>query len=172
LLLLQRSYSGVTRRLWLLVFLLAVPAAAAAGAPATEPESCDIRVEDFRNTRPAKKGELDLEVAYSAVTSAKGPRVQWVLTLRNRTRKARFLTFPTSQYANVVVRQGGRIRHSWHFGHAFFQAFTARSIRPRQTYVCTLRPAPLDLEPGRYEVVAYLTSTVRVSTRRSLLVRG
>jgi hypothetical protein len=162
----------MTRCLWLLAFLLAVPAATASGAPAKEPESCDIRVEDFRNTRPARVGELDFEVAYSAVSSARGPRVQWVLTLRNRTRKALYLAFPTSQYGNVVVRQGGRIRHSWHLGHAFFQAFTARSIRPRQTYVCTLRPALLDLEPGRYEVLAHLTSTVRVSTRRSLLVRG
>lgn len=162
----------MTRRVWLLVFLLALPAATASGAPAKEPANCDFRVEDFRNTRAARVGDLELRVAYSAVTSTRGPRVQWVLTLRNRSRKGLWLAFPTSQYANVVVRQGGRIRHSWHFGQLFFQAFTARSIGPRQTYVCTLRPAPLDLEPGRYEVLAHLTSTIRVSTRRSLLVRG
>ena len=79
---------------------------------------------------------------------------------------------PTSQYADVVVRKGGRLEHRWASGHVFFQAFTHRILRPRETYVCTLEADSLNLEPGRYEVRAYLTSTIRVFTRRSLLVNG
>jgi hypothetical protein len=83
------------------------------------------------------------------------------------------LTFPTSQYANVIVRRGGRLVYSWHYRRAFFQAFTGRTLEPGATYVCTLGPDALELDPGRYEVIAYLnTYGLRVFKRHSLLASG
>jgi hypothetical protein len=79
----------------------------------------------------------------------------------------------TSQYANVIVRRGGGLKYSWHFRKVFFQAFTGRTLEPGETYVCRLDPDALELEPGRYEVIAYLTTyRLRVFRRHSLLVNG
>jgi hypothetical protein len=81
------------------------------------------------------------------------------------------LRFPTSQYANVVLRQSGRIVYSWSAQRAFLPVFTARRLA-RATYVCFLSRDLLDLASGRYELIAYLASTVPVRTRGSLVLRG
>ena len=122
--------------------------------------------------RLARSSDLDLAVAYVAESTSAGTRVGWRVTLRNRARKALLLSFPTSQYADVVVRKGGERRHLWSWRIKFQQMVTARTLGPRETYTCTLRPTVLELEPGRYELIAYLTSTTRVFLRRSLVVRG
>ena len=158
------------RFLSVLGLLLLVPAAATSSAANGLPECGGGG--PSRTARLARSSDLDLAVAYLAEPSSAGTRVGWRVTLRNRTRKALVLSFPTSQYADVIVRRGGERRHLWSWRKAFFQLLTARTLGPRETYTCTLRPTVLELEPGRYELIAYLTSTTRVFLRRSLLVRG
>jgi hypothetical protein len=160
----------VLRFLSVLALLFAAPAAPTSSAANGIPECGGGGT--ARTARLARSSDLDFAVAYVAEPSSAGTRVGWRVTLRNRTRKAVVLSFPTSQYADVIVRRGGERRHRWSSRKAFFQAFTARTLGPRETYTCTLRPTVLELEPGRYELIAYLTSTTRIFLRRSLIVRG
>lgn len=153
-----------------LALLLVVPAAPTSSAANGLPECGGGGLS--RPARLARSSDLDFAVAYVAEPSPAGTRVGWRVTLRNRTRKSVVLSFPTYQYADIIVRRGGERRHVWSWRKAFQQAFTARTLGPRETYTCTLRPTVLELEPGRYELIAYLTSTTRVFVRRSLLVRG
>jgi Intracellular proteinase inhibitor len=111
-------------------------------------------------------------VSYSLETSAAGPQVRWILSLHNRTSKALGLSFPDRQYANVILRRGAEILYSWDADRGFAQVFSARRLGARATYVCNLGPDPLDLQPGRYELIAYLASrSVPVRTRRLLIIR-
>jgi Intracellular proteinase inhibitor len=160
----------VGRLVALVVILVALaPAASASQTDTTPIADCGTRDNPaVRPVRAARPRDLDFGVRYST----DGTRVRWVLSLRNRTRRTVGIAFPTSQYADVLVRKGGRVEHWWGWRRAFFQAFTHRILRPRETYVCALQPARLDLEPGRYELHAYLTSTIRVELRRALLVNG
>jgi Intracellular proteinase inhibitor len=74
-------------------------------------------------------------------------------------------------YGNVVLRRGGETVYAWARGHGFLQAVTYRRLGPRETYACRLGPDVLDLQPGRYEVFAYLSLLgMRAVTRRSLVV--
>jgi hypothetical protein len=153
-------------------FVAAVPAASFPTARGNVPEPCRTLSDGARTARAARPGEIDLSATYSS-PSAAGSQVTWTLRLRNRTRTRLGLRFPTSQYANVIVRQGGGLKYSWHFHKVFFQAFTGRTLEPGETYVCRLGPDALELEPGRYEVIAYLTTyRLRVFRRHSLLVNG
>jgi hypothetical protein len=157
-----------------LVLLLAAVPAASASRAGGEISHCKtfysgVPVYD----RSARPRDLDLNVSYALGTSVTGAQVRWILSLRNRTSRALRLSFPTSQYANVVLRQGGKTIYSWSSNRVFAQAVTARRLGAGATYVCALGPDPLDLEPGRYELIAHLAGkTVPVRTRRSLLVRG
>jgi hypothetical protein len=161
------------RALFFSALLFVVPAASTSNAANGGPEQCRSMISSApRADRSARPSDLDFSVAYSAAPSAVGARVRWTLTLRNRARKSVGLTFPTSQYADVVVRQGGEVKYRWSSRRGFFQAFTGRTLGPRSVYKCYLGPDRLDLEPGRYEVIAYLTSTTRVFLRRALIVRG
>jgi Intracellular proteinase inhibitor len=128
-----------------------------------------VRVSD----RLARSRDLDLSVSYALETSVMGPQARWILSLRNRTSRALRVSFPTSQYANVVLRRGGKIIYSWSAKRGFAQAVSGRRLGAGATYVCTLGPDPLDLEPGRYELIAHLAGKTKPAlTRRSLLVRG
>jgi hypothetical protein len=156
-----------------LVFLLAAVPATSASRAGGEISECRNLYRVSASPRSARPRDLELRVSYSLQTSATGPQVQWTLSLRNRISRALRLSFPTSQYANVVLRRSGKIMYSWGSHRAFLQVVTARRLPARTTYVCSLGPPdPLDLEPGRYELIAYLASTVSVRTRRSLVVPG
>jgi hypothetical protein len=159
----------VARLVGLVVLLALVPAASASQNETTRIADCGtLDNPAVRPVRVARPRDFDFSVRYST----DGTHVRWVLSLRNRTRRAVGIAFPTYQYADVVVRKGGRVEHRWSWRRAFQQAFSHRILRPRETYVCALLPARLDLEHGRYELHAYLTSTIRVETRRALLVNG
>lgn len=122
--------------------------------------------------RSARPRDLDLRVSYSLETSAAGPQVRWILGLRNRTSKSLGLSFPDRQYANGILRRGAEILYSWDADRGFAQVFSARRLGPRATYICSLGPDRLDLEPGRYTLIACLASkSVPVRTRRSFAVR-
>jgi hypothetical protein len=167
------SYSSVARVALALALLLAAASAAPAPGANGKLPDCQTLFDTAWPTRAARPGEVELTAAYSASPSAAGSRVTWTLRLRNRTGTRLGLSFPTSQYANVIVRRGGRLVYSWHFRRVFFQAFTGRTLEPGETYVCRLAPDALELEPGRYEVIAYLsTYRLRVFKRHSLLVNG
>ena len=166
------SYSLLSRAVLSLVLLAAVPAASASRAGG-EISHCKTFLSGVPiSDRSARSRDLDLSVSYALVTSVAGPQVRWTLSLRNRTSRALRLSFRSSQYANVVLRQRGKIMYSWSSYRAFLQVFTARRLGARATYVCSLDPDVLDLEPGRYELIGYLASTVALRTRRSLFVRG
>jgi hypothetical protein len=159
--------------LTLILLLAAVPAATASRTATGAVEECRWPAQSARADRVARPGEVDLNVSFVGEMSPAGPRARWRLSARNRTKKALALVFPTSQYANVVVRKGGAVVYSWDRRRAVFPAFHARTLRPRENYVCELAPDRIDLEPGRYELIAYLTTyRLRVFTRRSLLVSG
>jgi Intracellular proteinase inhibitor len=164
------SYISVSRAVLSLVLVLVVVPAASASRAGGEISHCktfsNLPVPD----RSARPRDLELRVRYSLERSVTGPDVRWVLSLRNRTSRALRLRFPTSQYANVVLRQSGRILYSWSARRTFLPVFTARRLGARATYVCFLSRDLLDLEPGRYELIAYLASTVPVRTRRSFVM--
>jgi hypothetical protein len=167
------SYSLVSRVVLSLVLLLAAVPAASASRAGSEISHCRTFLSGILATdRSAQPRDLDLRVSYSLETSVTGGQVRWTLSLRNRTSSALRLSFPTSQYANIVLRQSGRIVYSWSSHRAFAQVITARRLAPGATYVCNLGPDPLDLQPGRYELIANLASrNVPVRTRRLLIIR-
>ena len=166
------SYSLMSRVVLSLVLLLAAVPAASASRAGSEISHCRTFLRGIPATdRSAQPRDLDLRVSYSLETSVTGGQVRWTLSLRNRTSSALRLSFPTSQYANIVLRQSGKIVYSWSSHRAFAQVITARRLGPGATYVCNLGPDPLDLQPGRYELIANLASrNVPVRTRRSLVV--
>jgi Intracellular proteinase inhibitor len=157
-----------------LVLLLAAVPAASASRPGGEIPHCKTLLSEVPpSDRSARPQDLELSVRYTLETVLPaGQRVRWILNLRNRTSRALRLSFPSSRYANVVLRRGGRVVYSWSYRRFFLDVVTARRLGARATYVCSLGPDLLDLEPGRYEVVAYLSSMMRAETRRSLVVPG
>lgn len=165
-----RSYWLVSRAVLSLVFLLAAVPAASASRAGGEVSGCRTLRPVPVSLRSAGPRDLDLRVRYSLATSVTGPQVRWIISLRNRSSRALRVRFPTTQYANVVLRQSGKIVYSWGSQYVFAQVVTGRRLGARETYVCSLGPDPLDLEPGRYELTAYLASIVPVRTRRSLVV--
>jgi Intracellular proteinase inhibitor len=163
----------VSRAVLSLVLLLAAVPAASASRAGSEISHCRTFGVIPPTHRSAQPRDLDLKVSYSLEPSVTGQQVRWTLSLRNRTSSALRLSFPTSKYANVVLRQGGKIGYSWSSDRVFAQYVTARRLGPGATYVCNLGPDLLDLEPGRYELIAYLASrSVPVRTRRSLVIPG
>ena len=153
----------------LLLLLAAVPASASPAGP--EIPHCKTLMSDLPAAdRGAQPRDLDLRVRHSLEASGLGRRVRWTLILHNRTSSALALGFPTSQYANVVLRRRTKTVYSWSAHRAFFQVNTARVLAPGATYACSLGPDPLDLEPGRYELIANLASRLQVRTRRSLVI--
>jgi len=141
--------------------LLVVPASSASPSQGSAVQSCGT---DFGNSAGSspRPGELGLKVAvHGEQAPGESPRVLWTLTLRNRTAKTLGLTFPSSQFADIVLRRKGRTAYRWSMGRGFYQAFTAKTLGPRETYVCTLGPDTINvdgLEQGRYELLAYLTA--------------
>jgi hypothetical protein len=164
----------VFRAVLSLVLLLATVPAASASRAGGEISHCKTSSSGVRvSDRSARPRDLDLRVSYALGTSVTGPQVRWILSLRNRTSTALRVRFPTSQYANVVLRRGGKIIYSWSANRGFAQVVSARRLGARETYVCSLGPDPLDLEPGRYELIAHLAGKTKPAlTRQSLLVRG
>ena len=156
--------------------LLVSAALSGSAAPASAESDHHCRTErpggaPSRISRAARARDVELRLRYSVDSSHTLPRALWVVSLRNRTRETLTLTFPTSQYADVVVRRGSVIRYRWSLGRVFLQAFSSRTLRPSETYICTLGPDPLVVGPGPYTVIASLsTSRIRVVARRPLVV--
>ena len=161
----------------LVLFLAAVPAASASPTGGEIPHCKPLWSDELPpSDREAQAQDLELSVRYTWETALPaGQHVRWILSLRNRTSLALHLSFRSTQYANVMLLRGGRIVYSWDAKYGFGQSLTARRLGPRETYVCRLGPDLLDLEPGRYELVAYLNSMTRVqrvNIRRSFVVPG
>jgi hypothetical protein len=163
------SYSLVSRAVLSLVLLLAAVPAASASRAGGQISHCKTFYGVPPSDRSARPRDVELRVSYSLERSVTGPDVRWILSLRNRTSSSLGLRFPTSQYANVVLRRGAKIMYSWSSQRVFLPAVTVRRLGPRATYVCSLARDLLDLEPGRYELIAYLASTVPIRTRRSFV---
>lgn len=170
----QRVLLSVSRAVLSLVLVLAVVPAASASRAGGEISHCKTYSSGLSvSDRLARPRDLDLSLSYALETSVTGPRVRWILSLRNRSPRALRLSFPSSQYANVVLRQGGKIIYSWSANRGFAAVVSGRRLGARATYVCSLGPDPLDVEPGRYELIAHLAGKTKPAlTRRSLLVRG
>jgi hypothetical protein len=150
----------VRRFAFVFALLLALLPASASPARSDAVPSCGPGPLSHATAPAARPGQLGLALAvHTEQAPGESPRAVWTLTLRNRTFKTLGITFPTSQYAEVLLRRRGKVAYSWSAGRGFFPAFSARALGPRETYVCTLGPDTLPvegLEQGRYELRAYL----------------
>lgn len=155
---------GVRRFAFVFALLLAVvPATSASPSPTQRAQTCQtLGFQPTDADRDARAGDVDLRVGVSQEQAVgEFPHVLWTLRLRNRTGQALRLTFPTNQYADLVLRRRGRVFHAWSWGRHFYPAFTYRTLAPHETYVCSLGPDELNVEgpePGRYEQVAFLNT--------------
>ena len=120
--------------------------------------------------RGATAADLHLRVGFRT----NDRQVTWILTLKNRTNKAVRLAFGTSMYGNVLLRRGGEVVYSWASHKGFLQAIGYWVVQPHERYVRALAPDDFDfdaLEPGRYEVDAYLGTVQRINhARRSFTI--
>jgi hypothetical protein len=97
----------------------------------------------------------------------------WVLTVTNRTSRHRSLGFADSAYAEIQLWRAGRRVYSWYDSSIHQQAFWGRVVRARSSWSCVQRAAdPLDLEPGRYTLVAFVLtrSGPRPRARRAIML--
>jgi hypothetical protein len=142
--------------------LAVVPATSASPSQQGAVTGCQAGPLNYSPAPAARPGDLALGVkVHSEQAVGESPSVLWTLTLRNRTFKTVGVTYPTSQYAGVVLRRRGKVAYSWARGRGFFQAFSARTLGPKEKYVCTLGPDAINvegLEQGRYELFAYLNA--------------
>ena len=106
---------------------------------------------------PARAGQVVLRLS-----SVRGERdVTWILTTRNRTTHAVGLIFPSSPYADVVLRRRGRAVYAWSEGRGVYPAFWYRTLAAGETYTCSLAPDTLDfdsLQSGRYHLIGFLNT--------------
>jgi hypothetical protein len=100
-----------------------------------------------------------------------GP-IRWVITVANRTSRARALAFANHAYAEIQLWRGGRLMYSWYRGRLWFQEPWGRVIGARSSWSCIQSETrALALPPGRYTLVAYLRTGGQVPrVRREIAV--
>lgn len=91
-----------------------------------------------------------------------GP-IRWVITVTNRTSRARALQFWDHAYAEIRLWRGGRLMYGWYGGGRFwYQEPWVRVIPARSSWSCIQSETrALALPPGRYTLVAYLRTPNR-----------
>jgi hypothetical protein len=88
-----------------------------------------------------------------------GP-VRWAFSVANRGDEARALMFPSGQEGDVVLEAGGVERYRWSRDKAFVLMITERELGTGETWSFSLDDV-LDVEPGRYSLVATVTAAPR-----------
>jgi len=106
---------------------------------------------------PNEEEVLTLTLTHTEPLRAGAP-VTWTVRVRNGGQEPTTLTFGSGQRAEVVLEQGQAERYRWSGGKVFTQAFAETSIAAGQEESFELKDDTLDVEPGRYELVASLTS--------------
>ncbi len=98
-----------------------------------------------------------------------GHPVTWRLTLHNPLPEAVSLTFPTGQLGEIVLEQAGGERYRWSRNRVFIQLVTERRLEPGESWTIVLDDT-LDVEPGSYEAVAFLSCRPSPAPVRSRVV--
>jgi hypothetical protein len=115
---------------------------------------------------------LRLRVATIPKTLERGDTPLWVLTTTNRSSRARRVGFANSAYAEIQLWRNGRRVYSWYEAAVHQQALWGRVIPARSSWSCVQAAnSPLELEPGRYTLVAVvLTHGQRPRVRRAIML--
>ena len=85
-----------------------------------------------------------------------GGEVSWRLTVSSRAVEGHSLTFPTSQFADVILEREGSEHYRWSDGRLFAQVVTEQRLEPGATWTIMLDDT-LDVEPGAYEAIGIVT---------------
>jgi Intracellular proteinase inhibitor len=87
-----------------------------------------------------------------------GEPVRWTLSVTNSGEDPRTLTFASGQEGDVVLEADGVERYRWSRGMAFIQVLSERELDAGETWSFSL-DGVLDVEPGRYSLVASVTAS-------------
>jgi hypothetical protein len=87
-----------------------------------------------------------------------GTPVRWSFTVANEGPEPRTLVFPSGQQGEITLLAGGVERYRWSRGLAFVQMISERRLEPGETWGFSLE-GELDVEPGRYSLVASVVAT-------------
>ena len=101
---------------------------------------------------------LAVSLEVSPLPPRSGEAVRWELSVANRGDQARALMFPSGQQGDVVLEAGGVERYRWSRDKAFVLMISERELGAGETWSFALEDV-LDVEPGRYSLVASVTAT-------------
>ena len=79
------------------------------------------------------------------------------------------MTFSTSQLGDVAFEQGGVEYWRWSDGQMFLQVLSERELAPGETWSFSLQGI-LEVQPGEYEAVATVGSSLAPSQARTHVV--
>jgi hypothetical protein len=103
---------------------------------------------------------LSIRLEVSPLPPRSGEAVRWDFSVANRGDEARTLTFPSGQQGDVVLEAGGVERYRWSRDKAFVLMITERRLDAGDTWSFSLDDV-LDVEPGRYSLVATVAASPR-----------
>jgi hypothetical protein len=101
---------------------------------------------------------LAVRLAVSPLPLRAGSPVRWTFSIANRGDELRALTFTSGQEGEVVLEVGGVERYRWSRDKVFVSMVTERALEAGETWGFSLDDV-LDVEPGRYSLVASVTAT-------------
>lgn len=101
---------------------------------------------------------LVVRLDVSPLPPRSGGPVRWAFSVTNRGDEVRALMFPSGQEGDVVLEAGGVERYRWSRDKAFVLMITERELDAGETWSFSLEDV-LDVEPGRYSLVASVTAT-------------
>ena len=101
---------------------------------------------------------LAVRLEVSPLPPRSGEAVRWDFSVANRGDEARALMFPSGQQGDVVLEAGGVERYRWSRDKAFVLMISERELGAGETWSFSLEDV-LDVEPGRYSLVASVTAT-------------
>jgi hypothetical protein len=105
---------------------------------------------------PASGLAVRLEV--SPLTPRSGEAVRWAFSVANHGDAARALMFTSGQEGDVVLEADGVERYRWSRDKVFIQMVTERELDAGETWSFSLEDE-LDVEPGRYSLIATVTAS-------------
>jgi Intracellular proteinase inhibitor len=110
----------------------------------------------FETSDPASGLVVGLDV--TPLPPRSGGPVLWAFSVANRGHEARTLMFPSGQQGEVVLEADGVERYRWSRDKAFVLMITERELDAGEMLSFSLEDV-LDVEPGRYSLVASVTAS-------------
>jgi hypothetical protein len=101
---------------------------------------------------------LAVRLDVSPLPPRSGEAVRWAFSVANRADQARALMFPSGQQGDVVLEADGVERYRWSRDKAFVLMISERELGAGETWSFSLEDL-LDVEPGRYSMLASVTAT-------------